>query len=225
MPGTTESEVVSQPRLRVSGVCDRLADAARWNKPPCKSVANNMTCRFLLIGGSLRNDSTNAAVLRTVEALAPDSVTCVLYDGVGRIPPFNPDDDHDPLPSAVAELRDLVHRSDAIVLSTPEYAGALPGSLKNLLEWLIGDDKQGSIYEKPVAWVNASPRGAALAHESLRTVLAYAKAKVIEAACLDVPVTAAALGEDGLVSDPGTRDQLRQVAQTLSALACSSQMA
>jgi NAD(P)H-dependent FMN reductase len=157
--------------------------------------------------------------------VAPEGVTCELYDDVGRLPLFNPDDDRDPLPSAVADLRRTVHRSDAILFSTPEYAGALPGSLKNLLEWLIGDEQQGSIYEKPVAWVNASPRGATLAHESLRTVLAYAKATVIEAACAEVPVTAAALGEDGLVSDQAAREKLRQVAQTLSDFACRSQVA
>jgi NAD(P)H-dependent FMN reductase len=160
-----------------------------------------------------------------MRAVAPETVICDLYDGVGRIPPFNPDEDHDPLPSAVAHLRDLVHRSDAIVFSTPEYAGALPGSLKNLLEWLIGDDQRGSIYEKPVAWINASPRGASLAHESLRTVLSYAKATVIEAACVELPVTTAALGDDGLVSDHDTRDQLRQLARALSGFACGDTMA
>jgi NAD(P)H-dependent FMN reductase len=111
------------------------------------------------------------------------------------------------------------------LFSTPEYAGALPGALKNLLEWLIGDEQQGSIYEKPVAWINASPRGATLAHESLRTVLAYAKATVVEAACADVPVTAGALGADGLVSDPASREKLGRVAQTLSGSAYSSQPA
>jgi NAD(P)H-dependent FMN reductase len=157
--------------------------------------------------------------------VAPDGVTCDLYDGVGHIPPFNPDLDHDPLPSAVADLRGLVHSSDAILFSTPEYAGALPGSLKNLLEWLIGDDLRGSIYEKPVAWINASPRGAALAHDSLRTVLSYAKATVTEAACVELPVSTAALGQDGLVADPDIRDRLRHLAQTLSRFACNSQMA
>jgi NAD(P)H-dependent FMN reductase len=182
-----------------------------------------MTCRLLLISGSLRYDSTNSAVLRTVRAVAPDPVTCDLYSGMGHLSLFNPDDDHDPLPSTVANLRGLVHCSDAILFSTPEYAGALPGALKNLLEWLIGDDQRGSIYEKPVAWINASPRGAALAHDSLRTVLAYAKARVVEAACLDLPITTASLGEDGLIAASDSRDQLGRLAETLSGFACKSQ--
>ena len=181
-----------------------------------------MTCRLLLISGSLRYDSTNSAVLRTLRAVVPDTVICDLYDGMGHLPMFNPDDDHVPLPSAVTDLRDLVHRSDAILFSTPEYAGALPGSLKNLLEWLIGDDQRGSIYEKPVAWINASPRGAALAHESLRTVLSYANAVLIEAACFDVPTMTASLDEDGLVANPEARHQLGIVAELLTGVACSS---
>ena len=61
---------------------------------------------------------------------------------------------------AVAELRAAVRETDAVLFSTPEYAGALPGSFKNLLDWMIGDDKPGSIYEKPVAWINPSAHGA-----------------------------------------------------------------
>ncbi len=93
--------------------------------------------------------------------------------------------------------------------SRPGVCGSLPGSLKNLLEWLIGDDHTRSIYEKPVAWVNASPRGAALAHASLRGVLGYAKANVVEAACTELPIAASSLGADGLVTDPQARERLR----------------
>jgi chromate reductase, NAD(P)H dehydrogenase (quinone) len=38
------------------------------------------------------------------------------------------------MPSAVADLRAHIAEADAIVICTPEYAGALPGALKNLLE-------------------------------------------------------------------------------------------
>ena len=135
--------------------------------------------RVLLICGSLRSNSTNAAVLRTAKHVAPPDVAATVYDGLATLPHFNPDDDVDPLPPAVAELRAAIRAADALCFSTPEYAGALPGSFKNLLDWTIGDDQPGSIYEKPVAWINASPRGATHAHESLRLVLGYAHAHVI----------------------------------------------
>jgi NAD(P)H-dependent FMN reductase len=135
-------------------------------------------------------------------------VDAVLYDGLAGLPQFNPDDDGDSLPATVAEMRKVIRVADAILFSTPEYAGALPGPLLNFLDWTIGDEVPGSIYEKPVAWINVSLRGADLAHESLRTVLGYAHARIAEDACVRVPVTSALVGEDGLIDDEAVRVQL-----------------
>jgi NAD(P)H-dependent FMN reductase len=174
-----------------------------------------MTFRVLLLSGSLRTGSTNTALLRTARAVAPRGVTAVLYEGLAELPPFNPDDDVEPLPAAVAEFRAEIRAAHALVFSTPEYAGALPGSFKNLLDWTIGDDQRGSIYQKPVAWVNASPRGAADAHQSLRKVLGYAAAEIVENACVDVPVVAGMVGDDGLIADRAVREQLGAVFASL----------
>jgi NAD(P)H-dependent FMN reductase len=161
--------------------------------------------RVLLISGSLRVRSTNTAVLRTARLVAPPDVDAELYDGLAALPAFNPDDDVAPLPEPVGALRAAIRAADALLFSTPEYAGALPGAFKNLLDWTIGDDQPGSIYEKAVAWINAAPRGAVLAHESLAVVLGYAHARVIEPACVHVPVNAADVDEHGLVPDPMAR--------------------
>src|ERR1700742_171587 len=123
----------------------------------------------------------------------------VLYEGMGSLPHFNPDHDRegDPVHPAVEDLRAHVAEADAIVICTPEYAGALPGALKNLLEWTVGD---ASTYRKPVAWINvsgpAAPTGGADAHESLRKVLGYVHARVIEPACIRLPLTRDSVGED-----------------------------
>jgi NAD(P)H-dependent FMN reductase len=175
--------------------------------------------RFLLVSGSLRAGSTNTALLRTAALLAPEEVDCWVYDGIARLPAFNPDDDRHPLPLEVERLREAIHRADAVVFSTPEYAGALPGSLKNLLDWTIGDDRKGSIYGKPVSWLNASSRGADSAHTELRTVLGYAHARIIEAACRRVPITAAMIGADELVEDDASR---KTVAEAMAALNSAS---
>ncbi len=141
--------------------------------------------QLLLISGSLRAGSTNTAVLETVGVIAPQGVATVLYGGMGGLPHFNPDDDRegDPVHGAVAELRAQVSAADALLICTPEYAGALPGALKNLLEWTVGD---AGTYRKPVAWINvsggAAPTGAADAHDSLRKVLGYVHADSVEAA-------------------------------------------
>jgi NAD(P)H-dependent FMN reductase len=171
--------------------------------------------RILLVSGSLRARSTNTAALRTAAELAPPDVEAVLYDGLAGLPHFNPDDDGDALPASVSEMREAVRAATAVLFSTPEYAGALPGSLLNFLDWTIGDDVRGSIYEKSVAWINVSVRGADLAHESLRTVLGYAHADIVEDACRRVPVTSAHVGEDGLIRDEAVRTELVAAVQAL----------
>jgi NAD(P)H-dependent FMN reductase len=172
---------------------------------------------ILLISGSLRHRSTNTAVLRSVHDSRVPDVRTVLYEGLGDLPHFNPDDDVAPLPPAVASLREAIRAADAVVFCTPEYAGALPGSFKNLLDWTVGDDQVGSIYRKPVAWINASTRGAANAHDELRTVLGYVGATVVDGACVRVPVTAAMLDDDGLVADVATRDAIARAVRNLAA--------
>ncbi|MEY2514164.1 MAG: hypothetical protein QOJ89_1522 [bacterium] len=177
------------------------------------------TCRILLVSGSLRDGSTNTALLRTARAVAPPGVEAVHYDGLGSLPHFNPDDDPDggPVDPAVADLRAQIAAADALLFCTPEYAGALPGSFKNLLDWTVGG---GETYGMPVGWVNvsgpASPTGAAGAHASLRAVLKYTGTDIVEAACVRVPVARAAVGADGEIADQAVR---RAAAQALATLA------
>ena len=174
-----------------------------------------MIGQVLLVSGSLRARSTHTAVLRTAAAVAPDGVVCSLYPGLGQLPHFNPDDDEGRLDPAVEELRGRIHRADAVVFSTPEYAGALPGSFKNLLDWTIGDDHPDAIHGKPVAWFNVSTRGAAAAHHSLRAVLGYAQAVIIDEACLEQPVPGRLIDDRGLVAEPAVR---RRIAGALAEL-------
>lgn len=173
-----------------------------------------MATRVLLISGSLRAGSTNTAALRTAQELAPHGVQAEVYEGMAALPHFNPDDDREgeEVPAAVAELRARIASADAIVVCTPEYAGALPGAFKNLLEWTVGD---GGTYGKPVAWINvagpAAPTGAADAHDSLRKVLGYVHAEIIEAACVRIPLMRDLLGSDGTVTDPAARAEIEKV--------------
>ncbi len=163
--------------------------------------------RILLVAGSSRAGSTNAAVLRTGAALAPPGVATESFERLGELPLFNPDDDVEgaAVDPRVAEMRAAVHRADALLICTPEYAGALPAALKNLLEWTIGD---AGTYQKPV--------GAADAHASLRKVLGYAGAEIVEAACARVPITRQQVGADGLIADDAARREIAQVVARLA---------
>jgi NAD(P)H-dependent FMN reductase len=168
--------------------------------------------KLLLISGSLRGGSTNSATLRTAVALAPEGVEATLYDGMGRLPHFNPDDDPADgvgLDPKVAALRAALAEVDALLLSTPEYAGALPGSFKNLLDWTVGG---GQTYEMPVAWINvsgaAAPTGGTDAHDSLRKVLGYTSARIVEDAVLRLPLARDDIGPDGLIARAEAREAI-----------------
>src|SRR5689334_16969611 len=111
-----------------------------------------MTTTILLINGSLRAGSTNGAALHTAAAVAPPGTRAVSYEGLGELPHFNPDVELAALPAPVAALREQLRAADAVMFSTPEYAGGLPGSFKNLLDWCVGE----GLHAKTVGWVNAS---------------------------------------------------------------------
>ena len=173
----------------------------------------------LLISGSTRAASSNTATLRTARAVAPDGVTARLFDGLAQLPAFNPDDDVDaddpgPLPPAVADLRKEIADVDAVLFCTPEYAGGLPGSFKNLLDWTVGGD---GIYRKPAAWINvAAPGRGVNADAAMATVLGYVGADVVEEACVRLHVAHQGVGPDGLVADPGLRAGIAQVLVTVA---------
>jgi NAD(P)H-dependent FMN reductase len=135
-------------------------------------------------------------------------VTTVLYDGLADLPAFNPDDDGDRLPAAVAGLRRQIADADAVIFCTPEYAGTLPGSFKNLLDWTVGG---GEIYGKPVAWINvAAPGRGKGAEDTLALVLGYVGAVIVDAACRRIQVDRAAIASDGTASDPEFTAQIAE---------------
>jgi len=160
---------------------------------------------IMLVSGSLRAMSTNTALLRTMASLDDD---VVLYDRMASLPHFDPDDDIEPLPAEVVHLRAAIDSADAVVFCTPEYAGALPGSFKNALDWMVGCMVLNA---KPTAVVNVSAVGASKAQLSLRVVLTYLMVDFVDEACIHLPVQRQHVNEHGLIDDPDVLHQIQQV--------------
>jgi chromate reductase, NAD(P)H dehydrogenase (quinone) len=171
----------------------------------------------LALSGSTRRGSTNIAALNALAANAPGGVRVVVYAQMADLPHFSPDDDVDPLPPQVADLRRQVALADAIVISTPEYAGSLPGTFKNLLDWLVGGTE---ISDKPIGWINvATPLGrAAGTYATLAVVLGYLGVKLVDDACVSIPLARDQLGNDGTISDV---DLIGQLVAAMTALTSS----
>lgn len=142
--------------------------------------------KIVAISGSLRARSSNAALLRAAARVAPFGVEVVFYEGIGGLPHFDPDldaEDAEP-PAAVRALRELLIAADAILISSPEYAHGVPGSFKNMLDWLVST---GELVGKPVALLNASPAGGQYAQAAIAETLRTMNWRVVEEASRVAP--------------------------------------
>lgn len=157
-----------------------------------------MAKTFLAISGSLRAVSSNTALLRAAQILARPPVSVELYDGLARLPHFNPDLDVEPLPPAVVDLRARIKAADGLLISSPEYARGVAGVMKNALDWMVSDlDFSG----KAVALYNASPR-ATHGLAALRLTLDTMAANVIDIASITLPLLNSPRDAQGIADDP-----------------------
>ncbi len=94
----------------------------------------------------------------------------VIFKPQSAIARFTPDLDGDDPPASVHSLRRLLQAADGVLISTPEYAFGIPGTLNNALDWTVSS---GEFSGKLVATMSASPlwTGRDKAHASLLLTL------------------------------------------------------
>ena len=174
--------------------------------------------RMLAISGSLRAASHNTAMLRAAAQLAPDGVDVELYDGLEQLPPYNEDHDTDEPAAEIVRLREQIRDADAVLWSTPEYNGTLPGQLKHAVDWASRPyGKAASLWGKPVAVIGASVSdyGAMWAQDHLRKALGIAGARVLEEE-LPIGKVQERLGPNGELNDPETSERIGEIGSKLA---------
>ncbi|XZV41900.1 NADPH-dependent FMN reductase [Acinetobacter baumannii] len=132
--------------------------------------------KILALSGSAREASTNTALLRAISALAPQSIEISVFHQVNLLPVFSPDDEGENTPAAVQKFIEAVVAADGIIISSPEYIRAIPGGLKNAIDWIVS---RIEIIDKPIALVHASIRGDDML-SSLRKVLSTVSGNFFE---------------------------------------------
>ena len=172
--------------------------------------------RVLGISGSLRHDSYNSALLRAAADLLPSGVELAIYDDLKSIPPYDEDDDRGEGPAEVDALRHAIAASDAVLFSTPEYNGSIPGQLKNALDWVSRPVATNPMRGKPAATIGGSTGsfGGIWAQADLRKVLGILGARLVGEET-PVPEVDLKIDADGRLTDDETRDA---VAVTVDAL-------
>lgn len=123
--------------------------------------------KILAISGSTRQNSTNSALLKQIEHLAPEGISIDLFSDLEGLPIFSPDKEGSHTPEEATEFINIISECDGIIISSPEYARAIPGGLKNAIDWLVSRE---AIIAKPIILVHASHRGDDML-ASLRLVL------------------------------------------------------
>ena len=140
--------------------------------------------QVLAVSGSLRSDSYNSRLLQEVASAAPAGVEIELFDPVqiAELPHYDQDlDSTTDVPVSVQRLREAWAGADAILFSTPEYNGSVPGGLKNAIDWASRPRGEAALLNKTVAVVGTGTGqfGALWAQQDLRRILGIAGARVV----------------------------------------------
>ncbi len=123
--------------------------------------------KLLAISGSARAASTNTALLQALGKVSPQDVDIEVVHDLHLLPVFSPDLEGVKTPPKVRDFIAKIEQADGVIISSPEYVHAIPGGLKNAIDWLVSGE---AIIDKPVALIHGSHRGDDML-ASLRLVL------------------------------------------------------
>lgn len=176
---------------------------------PAVSIGMSMRSadvRILAIPGSLRMQSYNKSLLRAAQDLAPPGVTITVFDQLGEVPLFNEDVADRGTPPGVSDLRQAFANTDGVLIATPEYNQAVPGVVKNMIDWLsLGQPEEG-LEGRPVAvtGITTGPWGTRLAQTMLRQMLVSTQAVLLLQPSLYLRNAESLFDEDGSLVDSKT---------------------
>lgn len=170
--------------------------------------------KILAISGSIRANSSNTKILQYLGEQTRANVDFSIYQGLDKMPHFNPDLDQEGAFASVEDFRMQLKHADGVIICTPEFAKGVPGTLKNALDWIVSS---GEFIDKPTAVISASPMpsGGQYAHDSLLLTLEMINAKIVEGGTLHIPFVTTKLNEQGEVTDAETIEDLQSVLRAL----------
>ena len=169
---------------------------------------------LLGICGALRAASTNRLLLaEAIRAFGPSQHTIADL----RLPLYDGDlEDAHGIPPEVQRLADQIASADAIIIATPEYNKALPGVLKNALDW-VSRTKGSPWRDKPTAIISAAGgrAGGERSQFSLRLCMVPFRARVLPGPEVMVADSGNAFDAGGHLIDPRTLKTLTDLMQDL----------
>jgi len=111
--------------------------------------------KIVALCGSLRKDSYNKKLLYFTQTLLPEEMTMVIVS-FENLPYYNEDlDMPDTTPESVKTFKQTLETADGILIVSPEYNYAIPGALKNALDW-ASRGNPSPLFGKPVSLIGAT---------------------------------------------------------------------
>lgn len=171
--------------------------------------------------GSLRAGSSNTGLVRMAQRLAPAELSIDLYDGIGRLPFYNPDFETD-LPDEAARWRRLVIEADALLLAIPEYNFGPSGAMKNAIDWISRPMPDHPMKGKVIAIVTSGGRrGGPRVQAWAAEILPLLGARLVDEPVISLAMGAEMVHVDGTTTDPEVerlmRERLANVLEVLGA--------
>ena len=112
--------------------------------------------KVLVICGSLRKGSFNAALARMAPKLAPAGLSFTDAPSFAEFPIYNFDTQNTSgFPPGVTAWADAIRGADGILFVSPEYNWTIPGGLKNAIDW-VSRMKEQPFAGKPCAVQSAA---------------------------------------------------------------------
>lgn len=166
--------------------------------------------KIFAISGSTRSNSSNLNLIKAVEKLTANEFIFNIFNELALLPHFNPDLNSDEI-EIIKNLRHGLNESDAILICTPEYAHGIPGSLKNLIDWVVGT---GEFSQKPTVLITASTDGQ-FGHQALLETLRVIEAKNIDQLNLLIQYVRTKVNDIAEITDEQTRNELIKLMEFL----------
>lgn len=170
---------------------------------------------FLMMGMSLRKDSLNKKLIKNAHRIlsadsGEHSFELVSFNDF-PLPVYDGDIETAGMPEGAIKLGEKIAQADAIILSTPEYNGGMPGPFKNAVDWVSRIT--------PMPWpgkqlllIGASPGmlGAvrSLAHSKvpLESIGVFVYPEV-----MGLPKAHTMFDENGKLNDPAAEERLKKL--------------
>jgi chromate reductase len=168
--------------------------------------------KILAISGSTRQNSSNLSLIKAIIELFAEGLDIKIFEGLSKIPPFNPDIDNDHPPKEIAEFRRQLSEADGILICTPEYAMGVPGTLKNAIDWTVSSCE---FSHKPVALITASSEGHK-GHLSLLETLRIIESDIPDDSQLLISFVKTKVSSEGKITDKQTSEQVKKLMISLA---------